>query len=89
MIVLQGGSAEIELKKGQKIRLSTDEKYFDIGDDKCIYVDYKNITKVLPVGGKVFIDDGLISVIAEKVGKRQRVIMAVIDLPIILPGYRI
>ena len=89
MIVLQGGSAEIELKKGQKIRLSTDEKYFDIGDDKCIYVDYKNITKVLPVGGKVFIDDGLISVIAEKVGKRQRVIMAAIDLPIILPGYRI
>jgi len=63
-----GGSAEIELTKGQKIRLSTDEKYFDIGDEKCLYIDYKNIVKVLPVGGKIFIDDGLISVIAEKIG---------------------
>lgn len=69
LFYLQGGSAEIELKKGAKIRLSTDEKYFDIGDEKCIYIDYKNIVKVLPVGGKIFIDDGLISVINESVGK--------------------
>lgn len=50
------------------VKLSTDEKYYDIGDESCIYVDYKNITKVLKVGGIIFIDDGLICVIVQEVG---------------------
>jgi len=52
--ILQGGSAEIELKKGNQIKLSTDEKYYEIGDDSCIYIDYVNITKVLQVGGLIY-----------------------------------
>ncbi|KAF6035966.1 PKM [Bugula neritina] len=63
-----GGSAEIELKKGNQIKLSTDEKYYEIGDDSCIYIDYVNITKVLQVGGLIYLDDGLISLSVAEIG---------------------
>uniref|UniRef100_A0AC35U7Z2 Pyruvate kinase n=1 Tax=Rhabditophanes sp. KR3021 TaxID=114890 RepID=A0AC35U7Z2_9BILA len=62
-----GGSAEVELIKGNKIKLSTDEKYLEIGNEDILYVDYKNITKVLKVHGKVFVDDGLISLVVEHI----------------------
>ena len=68
-ILLQGGSAEIQLVKGKSIKLSTDEKYFDIGDENCIYVDYKNITKVLQKGSIIYVDDGLICLSVEEIGK--------------------
>ena len=43
----QGGNAEIEVKVGKILTLSTDSKYADCGDNKIIYVDYVNITKVI------------------------------------------
>jgi len=63
-----GGSAEIELKKGNTIRLTTDKSFENSGNEKQIYVDYINITKVVKEGNRVFVDDGLISLIARKVG---------------------
>merc|ERR550539_2072873 len=33
-----------------------------------LYVDYVNITKVMEVGKRIFIDDGLISVVAKEIG---------------------
>ncbi|GMS79039.1 hypothetical protein PENTCL1PPCAC_1214, partial [Pristionchus entomophagus] len=62
-----GGSAEVELKKGGSIRLSTDPKLENSGTGVNLYVDYKNITKVVSTGSKVFIDDGLISLIVNDV----------------------
>jgi pyruvate kinase len=62
-----GGSAEIELKKGGSIRLSTDPKFENSGTAVMLYVDYKNITKVVAQGSRVFIDDGLISLIVEDI----------------------
>ena len=50
----------MSLKKGQQFKLTTDRQHFDKGDDKMIYVDYTNITKVLSEGSLVFVDDGLI-----------------------------
>ena len=44
------------------IKLSIDEKYSECGDANCIYVDYKNIVKVVEPGDLIYIDDGLISV---------------------------
>uniref|UniRef100_A0AC35UED7 Pyruvate kinase n=1 Tax=Rhabditophanes sp. KR3021 TaxID=114890 RepID=A0AC35UED7_9BILA len=62
-----GGSAEVELVKGHTIKLTIDEKFSEIGTEQMVYVDYKNITKVLKVKGKIFVDDGLISLIVEQI----------------------
>ena len=43
---VQGGSAEIELRTGDTLTLTIDEKYEKAGDKNVIYVDYKNIIKV-------------------------------------------
>nr|XP_050866883.1 pyruvate kinase-like isoform X1 [Vespula vulgaris] len=62
-----GGSAEVELVKGQIFKLSTDKAYLENGNASTIYVDYENISKVLKVGNRIFVDDGLISLIVTAV----------------------
>ncbi|KAK0163776.1 hypothetical protein PV328_002472 [Microctonus aethiopoides] len=62
-----GGSAEVELMKGQSFKLSTDKAYAEKGNATVVYVDYDNISKVLKVGNRVFVDDGLISLIVTEV----------------------
>lgn len=62
-----GGSAEVELVKGHSIRLTTDPAMENSGTVNSIYVDYKNITKVVKKGSRVFIDDGLISLVVEEI----------------------
>lgn len=66
--MLQGGSAEVELKKGNSIRLTTDKSIAEKGTDSDIYVDYINITKVVKPGDHIFVDDGLISLVVKQVG---------------------
>ncbi|VDK47825.1 unnamed protein product [Anisakis simplex] len=66
--LLKGGpSAEVELTKGASIRLTTDQKVENSGTAFNLYVDYKNITKVLSPGSRIFIDDGLISLIVDEI----------------------
>ncbi|XP_050685137.1 pyruvate kinase-like isoform X1 [Leptidea sinapis] len=60
-----GGSAEVELKKGETIKLTTDPAYQERGTSTVVFVDYKNITNVVKPGNRIFIDDGLISVICQ------------------------
>nr|UNF16857.1 pyruvate kinase [Hyphantria cunea] len=60
-----GGSAEVELKKGETIKLTTDPSFQERGNAQVIYVDYKNITNVVKPGNRIFIDDGLISLICQ------------------------
>jgi len=62
-----GGSAIVNLKKGNKITLSLDEKDFETGSEQQIFVDYKNLPKVIKKGDEIFIDDGLINVKAIEV----------------------
>ncbi|KAK6461794.1 pyruvate kinase [Scheffersomyces coipomensis] len=40
---------------------TTDEKYAKSSDDKIMFLDYKNITKVIDVGKIIYIDDGVLS----------------------------
>ena len=56
-----GGSAIVNLEKGEKIILSLDDSDKECGNKDKIWVDYKNLPKVIQVGDLVFIDDGLIS----------------------------
>lgn len=55
----------MELKKGATIKLTTDPAYQESGNAEIVFVDYKNITNVVKPGNRIFIDDGLISVICE------------------------
>lgn len=58
-----GGRAEVELVKGNKIKLSLDEANKENGDASCIFVDYRNLSKVVVPGKRIFVDDGLISLV--------------------------
>uniref|UniRef100_H2ZLQ3 Pyruvate kinase n=1 Tax=Ciona savignyi TaxID=51511 RepID=H2ZLQ3_CIOSA len=63
-----GGSADVELVKGKTIKLSLDEADFERGDASCIFVDYKNLNKVVNIGNRIFVDDGLISLLVKEKG---------------------
>lgn len=69
IICFQGASAEIELVKGNKIKLTTDEAFKEKCSLEVVYLDYKNIVKVVSKGSRVYVDDGLISLVVDEVGK--------------------
>jgi len=52
---------EINEKKGKEVIVTTDDSRKTEGDVNCFWVDYKNMPKVVPVGGLIYVDDGLIS----------------------------
>jgi len=67
--LLEGGaSAEVELVKGEKIKLTTDKSYLEKCSKEVVYLDYINIVKVVKPGNKVFVDDGLMSLVVDEVG---------------------
>ncbi|XP_050529958.1 pyruvate kinase-like [Daktulosphaira vitifoliae] len=67
-ILENGVYAEIELKKGDQIRLTADKEFEYRGSATDIYVDYPNIAKVVKPGNRVFIDDGFISLKVKQIG---------------------
>jgi len=54
---------ELTLEKGAKIKLTTDDAFKEKCTKDVVWLDYKNITKVIVPGKRIFIDDGLISVV--------------------------
>lgn len=46
---------------GHEMIFTTDEKYAKACDSNIMFIDYKNITKVIEVGRVIFIDDGVLS----------------------------
>ncbi|KAI8140351.1 pyruvate kinase [Fennellomyces sp. T-0311] len=52
---------ELPISIGHEMTISTDDQYKDICDDKVMYIDYKNITKVIDVGKTIYVDDGTLS----------------------------
>lgn len=51
------------------ITITTNEDVKAACNEKVLYVDYKNINKVVVPGNKIYIDDGLISLIVKEVGE--------------------
>nr|QZU27269.1 PKM [Onchidium reevesii] len=62
------GTAEANLVTGESIKLTTDDAYMEKCNKEILWVDYKNIIKVVSVGSRIFIDDGLISIIVKEKG---------------------
>jgi len=58
----KSGPEEVELQAGQSITITTDEQYKNECTGERLYVDYKNLPKVMAPGSLIYIDDGLISV---------------------------
>jgi pyruvate kinase len=65
-LISQSGTAEVELVTGKTITVSTEKEAFDKCDENLLYVDYENIVHVVNIGSRVFIDDGLISLIVRE-----------------------
>ncbi|XP_035011883.1 pyruvate kinase PKM isoform X1 [Hippoglossus stenolepis] len=67
-LIKGSGTAEVELKKGHTIKLTLDKQYIENCDEKFLWLDYKNITKVVQAGSHIYIDDGLISLKVKEIG---------------------
>lgn len=62
------GRKELILEAGDTIKLTTDDAFKEKCTKEVLWLDYKNITKVITPGKRIFIDDGLISVKALEIG---------------------
>merc|ERR1711963_941390 len=63
------GKLELTLEKGATIKIVTNDEFKEKCTKDTLWVDYKNISKVLVPGARIFIDDGLISVVAKECGE--------------------
>ena len=68
ILTLQSGTAEVELKKGATLKITLDTAYMEKCDENTLWLDCKNICKVVEVGSKIYVDDGLISLQVKEKG---------------------
>lgn len=54
-------TSQIKIPAGHRMQMSVDPKYFDICDDKVMYVDYTNLPSAIKVGNPIYVDDGVLS----------------------------
>ncbi|KAI7830323.1 pyruvate kinase [Gamsiella multidivaricata] len=52
---------DVPFVAGHTMTFTTDEQYAEASTDQVLYIDYKNITKVLEPGKVIYIDDGVMS----------------------------
>lgn len=50
------------------IKLTLDDQYMEKCDEKILWLDYKNITKVVQTGSNIYVDDGLITLTVKEIG---------------------
>lgn len=58
--LLEGGD-DVELVKGSTVTVTTDAAFKEKCTADKIYMDYANLPKVMPAGGLMYVDDGLIT----------------------------
>ena len=58
----------MELKKGASLKVTLDDAFMESCDENVLWVDYKNLIKVVEVGSKIYVDDGLISLLVKEKG---------------------
>ncbi|XP_054712991.1 pyruvate kinase PKM-like [Uloborus diversus] len=70
--LLEGGaSAEVEMVKGKMVKVTTDDAYMEKCSAETLWLDYKNITKVVEPGSRIYVDDGLISLVVKTIGSNS------------------
>merc|ERR1712218_611209 len=62
------GRKELLFEAGDTLKLTTDDAFKEKCTKEVVWLDYKNITKGLTPGKRIYIDDGLISVKALEIG---------------------
>jgi pyruvate kinase len=55
------GDADIPIAAGQLLTITTNDKYATRCDDKIMYIDYKNLPRVIEKGRIIYVDDGVLS----------------------------
>nr|CAA54473.1 pyruvate kinase [Trypanoplasma borreli] len=64
-------AGDVVIEAHKTVILTTDETFKEKGTAEKFYVDYMNITKVVPVGGHIFVDDGLLDLIVVKISGKD------------------
>jgi len=59
----------LTLTIGQKINVSTNPEYANKGSKDLIYIDYQKLCSSVSVGGMIYIDDGLLGLCVDYIGK--------------------
>lgn len=59
-LIKGSGTEEMELKRGATLKITLNKAFMKC-DERILWLDYKNICKVVEVGSKICMDDGLIS----------------------------
>ncbi|KAL1919776.1 uncharacterized protein VTP21DRAFT_1707 [Calcarisporiella thermophila] len=52
---------EIEIKTGMELTFTVDDKYREQCSASTVYIDYKNLPKVIQKGKKIYVDDGVLT----------------------------
>ncbi|KAJ6256834.1 Pyruvate kinase [Drechslerella dactyloides] len=68
------GDQDYPIAAGAEINITTDEKYMTASDDKNMYVDYRNITKVIEVDRVIYVDDGVLSFRVKKIVDSENIL---------------
>lgn len=55
------GDEDLPISHGTIMNITTDEQYATACDTENMYVDYKNITKVIQPGRIIYVDDGILA----------------------------
>lgn len=64
---------DVKIAAGHVMTFSTDPSYATKCDDKIMYIDYKNITKVISVGKVIYVDDGVLSFTVQQIVDDQTI----------------
>lgn len=68
---------QIKINAGHRMKFTTNPEYATKCDDKIMYLDYQNITKVLEPGKPIYIDDGILSFNVISIGQDELEVEAV------------
>ncbi len=70
-LIKGSATAEVELVRGKTVEIVIDPAFYENCDETTLWVDYPNILKIVKPGNKIFVDDGLISLVAKEINENK------------------